>query len=196
MDDTPRISIDTMRAWIRIKQTIQHEIEQQTRSYATQNNLQPDSLLISAQQFTEQLFKIAQANIRVNGRDYDSLQPHEQDAEPFDEALDRQIWAIAGTRLEWHTKLGTERRDIPPQIADRLQAGFRKEQERDEAWEEGIAEGMDEDDGGDGPMLDLDKSVTREILAVAGELAQTLPAQHERAQRSERVEAEIKALRP
>ncbi|KAJ7069923.1 hypothetical protein C8F01DRAFT_1048962 [Mycena amicta] len=207
----PRISIDTMRAWITIKTELQREIETEARDYATQHNLPPDSILQSAKivrsvgplsvshsfpQYTNEIFRIAQANIRVNGRDYDSLQPHEQDAEPFDEALDRQIWALAGTRLEWFHKIASERREKPTQIAAALAADLKEQAVLEEQCMAQLPSFAEDEDMDPSPILHIDDSVTREILAVSRELTQTIPAQQERAERARRVEAEIKALRP
>jgi hypothetical protein len=36
--------------------------------------------------------------------------------EPFDEALDRQIWSLAKTRLQWHKRTAEARRTIPSEI--------------------------------------------------------------------------------
>ncbi|KAF7299130.1 hypothetical protein MIND_00861500 [Mycena indigotica] len=193
----PRISIDAMRAWIRIKTDIQREIEQEAREYATQHNLPPDSFLQSATIYANEVFKIAQSNIRVGGRDYDTLQPHEQDAEPFDEVLDRQIWALAGTRLEWLYKISSDRREEPGKLADRLLAHFREADAIEAQWEAEMPSFMDEDEDMDtGPVLNIDASLGQEIMSVSNELGQTLPAQQERAKRARRVEADIKAIQP
>jgi hypothetical protein len=36
--------------------------------------------------------------------------------EPFDEALDRRIWSLADTRLQWHKRIAEARRTIPTEI--------------------------------------------------------------------------------
>nr|GAT58770.1 predicted protein [Mycena chlorophos] len=186
-----------MRAWITIKSEILREIEAQARSYATQNNLPPERILDSAHIYATELFNIAQSNIRLNGRDYDSLQPHEQDAEPFDEALDRQIWALSGTRQEWFDKIASDRRDKPSEIAANLAAHFKEADAIEHEWATQMPSYIDEDEDMDpSPILQIDDAVTREILAVSNELTQTIPAQQERAERAKRVEAEIKSLRP
>lgn len=38
------------------------------------------------------------------------------ETEPFDEALDRRIWSLASTRLQWHKRISEVRRTIPNEI--------------------------------------------------------------------------------
>jgi hypothetical protein len=40
--------------------------------------------------------------------------------EPFDEALDRRIWSLADTRLQWHKRTTRMRRETPEEIQTRL----------------------------------------------------------------------------
>ncbi len=42
--------------------------------------------------------------------------------EPFDEALDRQIWSLADSRLGWHKSLAETRRTVPREIEAALAA--------------------------------------------------------------------------
>ncbi|KAJ6584808.1 hypothetical protein B0H19DRAFT_1106702 [Mycena capillaripes] len=195
-DELPRISISSMRVWLRIKSEFTREIQAKVNAYAKQHNLparRREEMLKSSQEYVDETFKISQANIRINGRDFDSLQPHEQDAEPFDEALDRKIWALAGSRLEWHRKIATERREKPLILEDALQE-LVKEHETLDAELEIPPTLPDVDD--EGPELDVDDAVMGQIFAVTGELTQTLPNQRERSERSRAVEAEYKALKP
>jgi hypothetical protein len=112
------------------------------------------SILISCK-YVEETFTIAQANIRINGRDYDSLQPHEQDAEPFDEALDRKIWALAGSRLEWHRKIAIERREKPLALENTLQELVKEHETLDTELETAQLSLPDMEDD-ESPELDVD----------------------------------------
>lgn len=40
--------------------------------------------------------------------------------EPFDEALDRQIWSLADSRLGWHKSLAPTRRTVPREVESTL----------------------------------------------------------------------------
>ncbi|KAJ7212268.1 hypothetical protein GGX14DRAFT_497875 [Mycena pura] len=197
-EQLPRISLESMRVWLRIKSDFAREVEAQANGYAKQHNLPPQrriQFLESAKNYVEETFAIAQANIRINGRDFDSLQPHEQDAEPFDEALDRNIWALAGHRLEWHQKIATERREKPLKFEKTLKDLFKEHEALDAELNAEQPSLVDLEDP-KGSELNVDSTVADRILAVTGELSQSIPTQQERSERSRVVEAEIKALRP
>ncbi|KAJ7888772.1 hypothetical protein B0H13DRAFT_2041994 [Mycena leptocephala] len=197
--ELPRISLPNMRVWLRIKADFAREVKHKVDEYAKQRNLSPprrDELLQQSQQYVDQWSTIAQANIRINGRDFDSLQPHEQDAEPFDEALDLKIWALASSRLEWHRKIAIERRDKPISLEHTLQKLVKEH--------EGLDADANADIEPDEPSLlddedlrvDVNVEVMGQIFAVTGELTQSLSTQRERSERSRAVEAEYKALNP
>ncbi|KAK7048223.1 hypothetical protein R3P38DRAFT_1855057 [Favolaschia claudopus] len=197
-DELPRISIPSMRVWLRIKADYSTELHQKVVQYANQNNLpswRRDEMIKLANEHVDKWASIAQSNIRINGRDFDSLQPHEQDAEPFDEALDRKIWALAGSRLEWHRKIAQERREKPIALENTLQE-LVKEHERLDAeldGEEAMLSDMDDEESS--LQVNVDDNVMGQIIAVAGELAQNLPTQRERSERSKAVQAEFTALK-
>ncbi|KAJ7782914.1 hypothetical protein B0H16DRAFT_1494834 [Mycena metata] len=194
--ELPRISIPSMGVWHRIKGKFAKEVNARVEKYAKDNRLpaeRKNAMLRNAEKYVEDTFRMAQANIRVNGRDFDSLQPHEQDAEPFDEALDRQIWALASNRLEWHRKIALERRETPVKVENALQQLLEEHEALDAEVDESIP---DDEMMSDGPQLDVDEKVVGQILAATGELTQTLRGQQERSERSRAVEAEFKALKP
>ncbi|KAJ7645513.1 hypothetical protein DFH06DRAFT_1300954 [Mycena polygramma] len=195
--DVPRISISSMRVWLRIKSEFTREVQKKVDLHSKQHNFSPrrrDDMLKGAQQYVDETFKVAQSNIRINGRDYESLQAHEQDAEPFDEALDRKIWALASSRLEWHRKIAIERREKPLILEDTLHELVKEHETLDVELEEEPP--LPDAEVDDSPRLEVDQSVIGQIFAVAGELSQTLPNQRERSERSKAVEAEFKALKP
>jgi hypothetical protein len=79
---------------------------------------------------------MAQPNLRVNGHNFEKMNDTGQgqplthtlrlrlntraDMEPFDEALDRRIWSLADTRLQWHKRTTRMRRETPEEIQARL----------------------------------------------------------------------------
>jgi hypothetical protein len=88
-------------------------------------------------QFVDQTFKMAQPNLRINGLNYETLDHNEHswihtfslsckvahfllDIEPFDESLDRRIWSLADTRLQWHKRIAETRRKVPIDIENSL----------------------------------------------------------------------------
>lgn len=90
---------------------------------------------------------MAQANLRVNGHNFDSIDVAGQgelvhplsahfanshtDMEAFDEALDRRIWSLADTRLQWHKRMAKTRREVPKEIRSRLSDLLNKSQAQD-----------------------------------------------------------------
>lgn len=53
--------------------------------------------------------------------------------EPFDEALDRRIWALADTRLGWHKVVAETRRTVPMEIEATFEKLIRQERDADAA---------------------------------------------------------------
>ncbi|KAJ7502998.1 hypothetical protein B0H11DRAFT_1987323 [Mycena galericulata] len=196
-EEVPRISIPSMRVWLRIKSQFARETEAAILKDAQERHLSDDrktAMLKSGQEFVEKTFEIAQHNIRINGRDFDSLQPHEQDAEPFDETLDRRVWALADNRLQLHSEIARKRRGTPLEIENELKL---LAAENDALDAEPTTPPPDPDeDMGEGPQLDLDEHVLAQMQAVVGELGQSIPSQQERSERSRAVEAEYKGLKP
>lgn len=58
--------------------------------------------------------------------------PISADVEAFDEALDRRIWSLADTRLQWHKRMAKTRREVPSEIQTRMSSLFAKGQEQDQ----------------------------------------------------------------
>ncbi|KAF7365370.1 hypothetical protein MVEN_00409300 [Mycena venus] len=197
-DELPRISVPSMRVWLRIKAEYAKQAQDRIDEYVKHRKLpshRRDELLRESQQYVDKVFAISQSNIRINGRDFDSLQPHEQDAEPFDEALDRKIWALAGSRLEWHRRIALERREKPPALENTLQELVKEHESLDvdlDAEEPSLPD-MEDDES---LQFDVDDSVKSHIFAITNELTQNLPNQRERSEQSRAVEAEYKALKP
>ena len=49
------------------------------------------------------------------------------DIEPFDESLDRRIWSLADTRLQWHKRIAEFRRNVPIDVENSLTNVFKQE---------------------------------------------------------------------
>lgn len=47
-----------------------------------------------------------------------------EDTEVFDEALDRRVWSLADTRLQWHKRLAEMRRKVPAEVESTFTASF------------------------------------------------------------------------
>ena len=49
--------------------------------------------------------------------------------EPFDEALDRRIWSLADTRMQWLKRIAETRRKLPEEVARELAGKTEEHQE-------------------------------------------------------------------
>lgn len=74
--------------------------------------------------------------------------------ESFDEALDRRIWSLADTRLQWQKRIAETRRKVPMDIENTFTELFEQQRAADaEMLARIIAESMEEenaDSSGDG----------------------------------------------
>ncbi len=64
--------------------------------------------------------------------------------EPFDEALDRRIWSLADTRLQWHKRIAEARRAIPKEIETNVATLVERHRELDAASLTTAEDDMDE----------------------------------------------------
>ena len=74
--------------------------------------------------------------------------------EPFDETLDRRIWSLANTRLQWHKRIAETRRTIPTDIEGSVSSLLEQHRELDTvALHTPVDESMEELGGEDGKPL-------------------------------------------
>lgn len=53
--------------------------------------------------------------------------------EPFDETLDRRIWSLADTRLQWHKRIAETRRTVPAETESTMKTLLEQHRELDAA---------------------------------------------------------------
>ena len=53
--------------------------------------------------------------------------------EPFDETLDRRIWSLADTRLQWHKRIAETRRTVPVETESTMKTLLEHHRELDAA---------------------------------------------------------------
>lgn len=100
---------------------------------------------------------MAAHNLRVNGHDYDKFVQGDLTSyprsfptsirlmiatEPFDEVLDRNLWALNAERVEWEIIISEQRKQRPTQLL-KLERDIERRREHAE-W---MPEGEDEEDG-------------------------------------------------
>ncbi|KAI9456222.1 hypothetical protein BJY52DRAFT_567919 [Lactarius psammicola] len=199
-EEIPRISIDSLRDWHRMKSNFNDAVCELFDQRIRQNGLESEraSLLPHLQQFIDTTFEKAKPNVRINGKNFEEVKDGDDEVEPFDEALDRETWSLYNERLQWDLELATKRRKRPQEVADLLENLFKAQDavmgELDEPAEE-------EEDH-------LDPSLPDEtILAETGDsfsnvaglsegLSQTVKTQRDRIGRLKDAEEEVNALKP
>ncbi|TEB36082.1 hypothetical protein FA13DRAFT_1727638 [Coprinellus micaceus] len=198
----PRISLDALSDWNAVASSCKRSARQIAEAEAKEDGLgkeERELLLKHMDRFLDQTLTNVQPNLRVNGHSLDHPNTHEM--ETFDEALDRRIWSLADTRLQWHKRIAENRRTVPSEIRDTLGTLLSQHAEVDAASLN--LRDRSQIDGEDNDGKEQEDFETEELLetvrkntAFAEELAQTIPMQQGRGERVKVVSAEIKSLRP
>ncbi|RDB21544.1 Kinetochore protein mis14 [Hypsizygus marmoreus] len=200
-EELPRVSVGSVQDWQRLKINYKNaalaRLEEHVVAYGL--NTERDVLVASTNQFIDQTFQMAQRNLRINGQNCESLDENEQNTEPFDEALDRRIWSLADTRLQWQKRIAETRRNLPIEIEATITDLFEQQRAADLKEMAGLTADIAEDEcnEGDGPLPRLPQMEEgfQKTLALGEELDQIIPSQEERAQRVKHVAVEVKALK-
>ncbi|KAH9967918.1 hypothetical protein BC827DRAFT_1122043 [Russula dissimulans] len=126
-EEIPRISIDSLREWHRIKANFTNAVLDQFDQRIRQTGLESEraTLLPHVERFIDTTFEKAKPNVRINGKKFEDLNNEQDDVEPFDEALDRETWSLYNQRLQWDLELATKRRKRPQQVTDLLENLFK-----------------------------------------------------------------------
>ncbi|KAK0450609.1 hypothetical protein EV421DRAFT_1774050 [Armillaria borealis] len=201
-DDILRVNVDTQADFQRIKSDYSRQflsfVEEQIRTQGLES--QRAAMVAHAQQYLDRTFSMAQSNLRINGRNQ-SLAESDPDMEPFDEALDRRIWALADTRLGWHKVVAETRRTVPMEIEATFEKLIRQERDADAA-DDDLDISVDEDTEplpGDEFLARRYSKIQDELhkaIAETTALDQAIPNQTERSLKYENASAEIKTLKP
>ncbi|KAG6910885.1 hypothetical protein DXG01_006568 [Tephrocybe rancida] len=122
------------------------------------------------------------------------------DTEPFDEALDRRIWSLADTRLQWQKRIAETRRTMPQEIEATVLDLFEQQRVADADTNTALHGEVMEDM----EPYDLDAMMPRhshieegfhKTVALGEELEQTTVSQEERAERARVATTEVKVLK-
>ncbi|EIW71987.1 hypothetical protein TREMEDRAFT_25441 [Tremella mesenterica DSM 1558] len=150
-------------------------------------------LFCSDKTIQEETFRLARANLRVNGHNYEDFV---EATEPFDEVLDRKIKALDVEKVGWDSTIA-DRRKKTPGLINRLEDNL--EQRRTAA--EWLPDDEVEDDKtnkvGDPPKPPRHKETIQTFKTAVtnlSELAITVPSQLARAQRAQAVREEISSM--
>lgn len=66
--------------------------------------------------------------------------------ELFDETLDRRIWSLADTRLQWHKRIADTRRTVPREIEKTLSSLLEQHKELDSTLLPELSNDVDDQD--------------------------------------------------
>ncbi|KAH9484192.1 hypothetical protein JR316_0003672 [Psilocybe cubensis] len=117
--------------------------------------------------------------------------------EPFDEALDRRIWSLADTRLQWHKRIAETRRTVPVEIESTVSALLERHRELDAILLPVGSEDLSEEDTTtDDDVNHRVEHCLQNTSALANELDQTISQQQERGERVTVIAKEVKSLKP
>jgi len=160
-EDMPRVSVDTVQDWQRLRSNCKNAAlaHLQAQIGATSLGGEQDALLSHMNQFIDLSFSTAQPNLRVNGHNFEALND-KGDMEPFDEALDRRIWSLADTRLQWHRRIAETRRNVPLELGTSISSILDQQRANDPEITE--------------PLDDLGEEVLLKLGSKSGRLSQRL----------------------
>ncbi|KAI0781291.1 hypothetical protein BD413DRAFT_600682 [Trametes elegans] len=200
-EDIPRISVETLDDWRRIKRNytiaaLTSLDEQLSGSSSTEDR---EVLLAHLHLFIDKTFEMARRNVRVNGQNLEDINEDEEDTEPFDEGFDRHIWSLSDQSLRWDLQIARERRMKPEEIERQMRELLGSQAELD-TEEAAALDEIGEEDKGVKEELPADayrriEDVASQTFAIVEELKQAVPVQMERSERVKTVADEIKALK-
>ncbi|KAJ3493250.1 hypothetical protein NLJ89_g11064 [Agrocybe chaxingu] len=197
-EDLPRISVDSVHGWqkVRSNYTDATFAALQAQIASRGHSRERDAIRAHLEQFIDRTFTLAQPNLRVNGHNFESFDENGRETEPFDEILDRRIWSLADTRLQWHKRIAETRRTIPSEIESAISTLMQEHRDLDTiilppTTEEQLEQSPEDDDTHQRVQAALQKT-----SALANELEQTVTQQHERGERVKLIASEVNSLKP
>jgi len=201
-EDLPRVSVGSVHDWQKVRTNFKDAAvsQLQERIVAAKGLSQERDVIIAhLDQFIERTFGLAQPNLRINGTNFESLDESGREMDPFDETLDRRIWSLADTRLQWHKRIAATRRTVPTEIESTLSTLLERHRELDAALLPVGSEEIPEEE----PTTEEEtlrrqrvEQALQNTSALANELDQTVSRQQERGDRIKVIAMEVKTLKP
>jgi len=193
-EEIPRIGVDTFDDLERIKADFTRQMLAVFEQKLTASALSTDGDAIKAHlmAWRDRTFEIAKPNLRINGINYEDHTQEADETEPFDEALDRQIWANHDEKLIWDKTLADSRRIKPVQIQKLMEDLLVRQRVEEEVEDEEIDEDMDEP--ALVPNLEEIEKTHRETISYFDDVQKKTPALLEKVANITRVEEDMKLL--
>ncbi|KAF5330321.1 hypothetical protein D9619_005648 [Psilocybe cf. subviscida] len=199
-EDIPRVSVDSVQDWRTVKTHYREAAMEELQKLLAGQDVgrEKDAIVMHLEQFINKTFSLAEPNLRVNGHHFESLDKDGREMELFDETLDRRIWSLADTRLQWHKRIADTRRTVPREIEKTLSSLLEQHKELDSTLLPELSNDVDDQDS---TLLDEASGqrlgeVAQRTTGLVNELDQTVTEQQERGMRSEVIANEVKSLKP
>ncbi|KDR81421.1 hypothetical protein GALMADRAFT_89324 [Galerina marginata CBS 339.88] len=201
-EDLPRVSVGSVHDWQKVRANFKDAATSQLQERIAASKTfsqETDAIMAHLDQFIERTFSLAQPNLRINGTNFESLDENGRETDPFDETLDRRIWSLADTRLQWHKRIAETRRTVPTEIESTLSVLLERHRELDATLlPVGSEEITEEDSTAEEDILRQQRieQALQNTSALANELDQTVSRQQERGDRVKVIVMEVKSLKP
>lgn len=197
-DDYPRVSIDSLHDWQRIKDNyLNAAVATLDKKLAEQGLVNQRDLYVQhIMQFVDKTFETTEPNLRVNGRNYEEYSEDEEEVEQFDEALDRRVWSLSDQRRKWDLEIAKKRRITPREVEGLIHDLVTRQREYDDSAGALLEHpNMDVDDNNVDEAFEDTVKVHKDMLSLLEVLQRNVPAVLERSQRVKQVDKEIRTLK-
>ncbi|KAF9532370.1 hypothetical protein CPB83DRAFT_847735 [Crepidotus variabilis] len=197
-EDIPRVSVDSVQDWKNIRARYREAaMESLQAQFAANKSLgrERDAMIAHLDEFIDKTFSFSQPNLRVNGQNFESFDSSGREMEPFDEALDRRIWSLASTRLQWHKRIAEVRRTIPKETQASVSKLYKQHDAMDELQLPPHTVDLDDPQEEDVTQQEQLQDAIQKTAALVNELDQTITRQKERGERIRVVAKEVEILK-
>ncbi|KZO97724.1 hypothetical protein CALVIDRAFT_496881 [Calocera viscosa TUFC12733] len=193
-EDIPRIGVDTFDDLERIQADFTRQMLAVFEQKLAASGLGAEEEAIKAHlmAWRDRTFEIAKPNLRINGVNYEDHNQEVDETEPFDEALDRQIWANHDEKLIWDKTIADSRRVKPVQIQKMMEDLLVRQRVEEDVEPEAEDEEMDE--SLTMPNLEEVDKTHVQTLAHLDEFPKKVPVLLEKVANITRVEEDMKRL--
>ncbi|KZS99338.1 hypothetical protein SISNIDRAFT_448240 [Sistotremastrum niveocremeum HHB9708] len=188
-DDLPRISIETIKDWEKIKTNFSEAVQTCLDEIISSGRSSHVREAVSAHltEWQSRLVDAASRNVRVNGHNLEGDGEIDRGTEMFDEVLDRRIWSLSEERIAWDKTLSQRRRQAPAQVEALLTDLLERQDEAESQHHPALTPLSDAVPERSLQNLDNISGVQAITMELVSELNTTVPQLVERAERGQMV---------
>ncbi|THH19649.1 hypothetical protein EW146_g1555 [Bondarzewia mesenterica] len=138
----------------------------------------------------------ARPNVRVNGQILEELNGDREEAEIFDEALDRHIWSLSNHHLISNREMAMKCRTRPQEVVTLLKDLLQHQHAEEDIIEDSVEDDMmvTGDDIDDERLAEMERTF-QEVCAISEGLHQKAQTQLEQSKQLQSADKEIRALK-